>query len=160
MLVNLNLRPQNEGRFSGPKTAPFPLLFLGNDREWGQKYNSNIFPSAAHAPIARFGVVVVVAVRSAEENCHRPKWKAKTLDRKKTFIVLSRSAFLNPQLFLEPRLLIQPQTILVGVQSSLKISSLQSTNLCLVSLVTLGNLCQDAILGEKAFSPLMSVGAQ
>ena len=53
MLINPNLRPQNEGRFSGPKTAPFPLLFLGNDREWGQKYNSNIFPSAAHAPIAR-----------------------------------------------------------------------------------------------------------
>ena len=138
MLVNLNLRPQNEGRFSGPKTAPFPLLFLGNDREWGQKYNSNIFPSAAHAPLARFDVVV--AVRSAEENCHPPKRRAKTLDRKKDFRrPTSRSAFLNPQLFLRSRLLIQPQPLLVGVKRSLKISSLHPNNLlyCLVSLVTL-----------------------
>lgn len=146
--------------FLGQKLRRFRFYSWGRkDREWGQKYNSNIFPSAAHAPIARSDVVV--AVRSAEENCHPPKRRAKTLDRKKDFRrPTSRSAFLNPQLFLEPRLLIQPQTILVGVQSSLKISSLQSTNLCLVSLVTLGNLCQDAILGEKAFSPLMSVEAQ
>ena len=135
MLVNLNLRPQNEGRFSGPKTAPFPLLFLGNDREWGQKYNSNIFPSAAHAPIARFDVVV--AVRSAEENCHPPKRRAKTLDRKKTFVVPSRSAFLNPQLFLRSRLLIQPPPLLVGIKSSLSALHLNSLLYCLAPLVSL-----------------------
>ena len=87
-----------DGRFSGPKTAPFPLLFSeDDDREWGQKYNSNIFPSAAQSRSSPFDQPRKIVIRQ-----RRPKPKeAQTLDRKKDFC-RSPSTFLNPQLFSDP----------------------------------------------------------
>ena len=95
---SFNLRPQKMADFLGqkPKNCPVSASFFG-DREWGQKYNSNIFPSAAHV------------VRSAEENCRpaeRPKPKEAKLWTEKRLLssVLpsSHSPFLNPQLFSDP----------------------------------------------------------